>query len=223
MHTCCILHNIILQYDKLDISEWEDVDWSTVGNKWDAYIFEEREQLPPETSAEMQADENRLRDFQLQNDGGISTQTVDLRPRDHDKLLQLLKRHFLWQFGSGRICWPKAMSRTQRALTGMLTASPANPRAIIRPNNSSNNGVLYISDSVHRLVNGNQSIGEGLYTRVDLHRGEFICRYIGEEITRAQRDNREPQGAGGYCLGIWEQPDMFLDCFDQIYSYQNDI
>lgn len=116
--TCCILHNLILEFDGLD-SRWEnDVDWDTMNpqpdNSDEGYDEEE-------VSVQQQLINSRVEEWVsarvntpevddlLDNDYTVE---VD---RDFDSKRDMLIAHFIFAYNAGLVKWPKHLKPELRA------------------------------------------------------------------------------------------------------------
>ena len=59
---------------------------------------------------------------------------------------------------------------------------------------------VYIAKSIYRSSVSRQSIGLGLFAKVDIERDRIICRYQGDITTKEDYEVVEKSDLGGYCL-----------------------
>ena len=115
--TCCILHNMILEYDGLDRLWEEDVNWSKINPDNEEEGEEEGEEeeqiyytpvihndaaFHPSTIHELLVIDDELRVYD------------DVEKKAHDKMKRLLANHLQIMYETGMLRWPKCRKDIER-------------------------------------------------------------------------------------------------------------
>jgi len=134
-------------------------------------------------------------------------------------LQKLLITHFDVSFKLGLISWPRRMClEVQKRLkkTEIISEFSAVRRAL-----AFKNDMLYVSPSNLRVegdVKGiyDKTVGDGLFTRMPINKGDIIAEFLNEWITRTDYEERTEAGKGGYIIKIKEKDkiDRYMDCYN---------
>ena len=223
--SCCILHNMLLILDGLDISAWElDAAWDSL--ELDPSLWDIEEDTTSISSSvlsptldsipDVVIPFNGLPDTNQFIDNGLEVYVSPSRPRSNNEIRifpikapTTLKRalidHFSICYRLGRIQWPKNMKMVVRNTMNMpkpITDHAAIVRALamIRETlvvrNSLHNRLCKVSRSIANL----KSIGKGLFSIIQMEKNEVISDFIGEFISKDVAKSRCLEGKGGYQL-----------------------
>jgi hypothetical protein len=118
-YTCCILHNMLLQFDGLD-SRWEqDVDWEMLnpqtGNDDDDYDIDGLAVHVPQRGQQEQRILNRVAAWQSAVEIIYEGNEVD-EEKDvtFEEKRQRLLRHFQTKYDKGEVSWPKGFCEVKK-------------------------------------------------------------------------------------------------------------
>ena len=99
MKTCCALHNIILVYDGIDISNWESVNWGELEPE-----MEENQDIiqQPDVLDIIQEENIFVESTDYLIPLTVRTERIDIRTGKRT-LKEALQQHFAWAFRKGEV------------------------------------------------------------------------------------------------------------------------
>lgn len=162
----CILHNIILEYDRASHEEmrrWENVDWSAIDPNMSEEDFVVAEPAPDEDTVEL---ELPFLSDPLSSEGAIVLSSDSTY--DYDKLKSMLISSFHVQFRLGQVYWPKRFQGWQRDCLAL--------QRIIRRISHECRNALYARLSSY-VTERNEDIGEGLFSTIKFHPNDCIAEF----------------------------------------------
>jgi hypothetical protein len=237
--SCAILHNIILEFDKLSISSWEyNVEWHNL-NPENNVCLNEMEYECTDTNENLNDDLLSETDdivFPTVSNYACTTQ-VHIGQNENEcitkkfirgqyKLFKdCLVNHFSHQYRIGEVYWPKGFSKKQCDIFPIVTNYINRIRTDLFQ-------VLYAAPSTLRSKVINETgreeysglIGHGLFSQIIYKKDDAIVEFMGEIIAKDIFKARESEDKGGY--GVYITTNEVLDCFNHRHvcmgSYAND-
>ena len=213
-HTACILHNMILIHDGLDISQWN------LRRRWKLSVDEDSEEEEEEAKEEeiIREDEAHVLDIEVNEKARnlssiVVCQGTTVRYRILDYVLRRnhLIDSFHIQYCLGLLTWPRQLKNNQRKKLSLQ------PNIIDRVNRRTQLELLkhlYIKPSTLYYTTNTgerQVVKDGLFCGLNLHTGDIICRYIGEEIYAHQYIAKEIKKETQFIVHN-DRKTKFLDC-----------
>jgi hypothetical protein len=203
MKTCCVLHNMLLEYDE----HCNDVDWEALDPLPELHFDEENLQqlLPVQPTPHLMRSGLAV----IPHTSGASITEYELRAgRILEKALQ---EHFSFCFKRGYTVWPRGFTAEHRA------RFPQRADLLFSEWNC-----LYTAPSWYKARNAGGAyttdIGNGLFSAIDLPAEQKLCRFQGVFITPEQKAARETAGQGGYILELYGG--RLLDCYANAVKMQ---
>jgi hypothetical protein len=120
MYCCCILHNLLISADGIDIAWEDDVAWDTLDPDAEA----DGDEIVPnvvevvDNVVELHAAELPVEHHQI-------SQVNSSCMRFYEKKKSILVTHFLQWYNRGLLCWPRNMGVVQRGLLPLLNGNAA--------------------------------------------------------------------------------------------------
>jgi hypothetical protein len=195
---CCILHNMILIYDRRDIMEWEiNVDWELLDP--DDQIEEEDDIENEEVTVGEIVQQEQLPIFTISNDEPMRL----LSNGNNASFTSKLCLSFAIQFEMELLQWPRNFSPHQKHVLSKSRLERISQRAELDLYKT-----LVVSESNFRAFNPitnmyDISIGKGLKAGVYYKPLDRVVEWIqGERISKMEYDIRVAAGKGGYALKI---------------------
>jgi hypothetical protein len=122
---------------------------------------------------------------------------------DYYKLRSALCVHFAQSYRRGLVCWPKRFKGWQRSV---FTIPPVAQRS-----NLQYWACLYHKPSEICLRGSLQTIGDGLFSRLNYNASETIVEYNGKLTSVSAYEKEVANGRGGYAVHINNK--TVLNCF----------
>jgi len=210
--TCCILHNMLLAYDGLDGHDMMREDfWNALDpnlNDTDTLLNDD---ATPEAALQGPALQgpaafhNVIDMYNLATCRTWLTQGPNMFTLKPRQVREKLILHFKHQYRIADLWWPKGFGRKQRLLHDIPRVTKRTATLLAR--------ALYTKVSNFKDAQG-ASIGEGLFSKIAMSKGDHIAWYTGELVTQKQYDEIivTPTRTEGYAIRIC--PDEILDCFN---------
>ena len=140
MITCCILHNMLLHCDGLDMSQWDnDEDWENIDpNAGEEEDIEDISNTAVEVTDTSSHTENNpatlfatLGTLIPDNNSAITTpaEVIQRDMSNHRMKRRRLVRHFATQYKNGKLEWPKGFKQKQKTI---MPLKPNVHKAMIR-------------------------------------------------------------------------------------------
>lgn len=202
--TACILHNIILEYDRAfheEAARWENVDWSQV----DPNLSEEDIAAAVAAAASPENAANEDMPFlpdPISAEGAVAI--CSNSSYDYARLKDMLIRSFHIQFRMGQVYWPKRFQGWQRDCFAL-------ERIVQRITRECKNA-LY--GRLSHYVNGaGDDIGEGLFSTIPFSEGDCIAEFHRDNdrsIDDAQLDLLKEVGLARFVIRI--KDGVYWDC-----------
>jgi hypothetical protein len=209
--TACILHNMLLVYDGLDLSNWEEnVEWENL----DPNHEEDIENI---NLNEEQVENHNNIQFPVPDVELINNQHIDLMQIQdlghfndvkvfytHSLFRKALVDHFHYMYKIARICWPKNLKSWQAQKYGTS-------RTIVERISKELSRSLYANDStLYSSINPNFPFGQGLFSHLKYKIGDIITAFKGEVINVEEANSRIENNMGEYI--IYLNNNYYLDC-----------
>ena len=212
MKTVCILHNMLLIRDGMDIFEWANYDPDLTDDMEEQIIFNDNIQLLDDNTAE-----NTLQNIVHKKDTTIIGKSFYAsNPLNYQRLKELLIISFSHQYLIGSVIWPKNFSKRSRIA---FPKSPAINR-IYQAGYSLPDlrgeyfRALYIKPSDLRLIINseisNNSVGRGLFCAVSVIKGTFFGKFKGNIIASEAHSIDNALEENKYCIRL--NAGFVLDC-----------
>jgi hypothetical protein len=209
MKTAAILHNMLLDYDRLNLENTEEF-WSKLDpdetEHYEIDIIEKynKKKMPEQTTIDALTEDYSMplvdRDFQ-------PIQVFNEQNILH--FAQALQIHFKHQYRLGILSWPKLMGRRQRKKYPIVTASVEN--------NAVSRAALYVRDSDllgrdKNKITYTSPVGKGLFSSVSYKKNDIICYFSGKERGRKALKKSIKEGTDGYIIHFNKK--RHLDCYN---------
>lgn len=211
--TACILHNMMLMYNGVDLLDWErNIDWSTVDPDLDMTEYDESMHMMDdyEDPQIIPIPGSRFGRHWLHETTLVGRTFHYNHSSDFDCLRDSLVNHFYHNYLLGLVRWPHRSSISLRLRLRI-------PRLGVGLNEVQYSHALYVKDSNFRRVNDGTAIGKGLFSCLTYKKGEIIVQYKGrvttndEHIQLCCRDNDNGVLRKQYCIGY--KIGFIFDCF----------
>jgi hypothetical protein len=211
--TCCALHNMLLRYNGHGkINNWENYD--------------------PDGLEEENYEANReeyILASSISNPHNVAFEEVSPTvPRRlvpwylgrYNLQRDFVMKHFIQLYESGQIFWPRNFKSRQKSTMNIPAPIAARIAATAVPRN---NNTLYVTRSKSfrkDLINNTytRSIGNGLFTSVEIQANQRIIQFNGEVISVQEYHLRTARGQGGYIIQLSDTD--YLDCFKTRWDNQ---
>jgi len=213
--TACILHNMLLIHDGMDLSQWE------LKQRW--YVDEEEENDEAKEEEEdinvynehNVNEEDRVDDVQRMQELSTLKVNTDVIRRYRLTDYSLLRSHlidsFHIQYSLGLLSWPRQLKNSKHKKLSIPSniIDRINSRTQLHMHNS-----LYIGNSSLYFYDDQQirvKVNKGLFCSLNLHRHDTITRFIGEEIYTHEYRMRKENKNDAYLITN-DTNNKFLDC-----------
>ena len=222
MKTCCILHNMLLSFDRIGLEAYLDESmWDRLDPDLTDELAEQDMDLEP---TDISFDEAPVIPFNITH---VSIETINNMPLlrqfgttstfEYNDLRSLLVIHFNQKMRMQQIVWPKSIASNQRANISYFTRAREEAEKALYHKPS----ILRLKDRQGRQYTG--LIGDGLFSHVmyqgkkesmsGFKAGDPIAKFRGVIKSIAEYDMDAESGKGGYAVLIREG--FVLDCYDE--------
>ena len=234
MHSCCIIHNMLLVVDGLNVINWEtNIDWELEQSEYG--ITADHDDTSTDDFMEFYVEQNDRSnnndEYHIGNNEGAAenldnSNAVAFNPPpavihqlnsiSHENKRRVLVTHFSHMYSKGLLKWPKGLDKTKKKALPIRKVHQAILRARLVLQNNPNSFFelpkLIVKESNLRTNLDNKKIGFGLFSIGTFKKDEKITDFIGEIITMEEYNMRAIAGKGGYCVSFRSQT-MVLDCY----------
>jgi hypothetical protein len=235
MHACCMLHNMILDWDRNLASMWEhNILWEKlhpfeVEPQTDSDSYNENYQPLTQDNDVGEVDLNCYDASIYANDDTERALNNDLVIQNaikfHKSKTDVLINHFASAFEKGKVFWPTRFKLVQKTYFPVKTSKvvqqilqrmkmPISIPAAINTQRKRMTKDLEIKKSLLYRNDTRHSIGEGLFVKTLFKKGTKIATYIGEKVSKQAYLMKEAAGLGGYVVRIHKTQDVYLDCYN---------
>ena len=239
--TACILHNMLLTLDGLDIGAWElDAAWDSIAMDPRLWNVDQLASTASTTASSASsalvalADDDGFVPFaglthldESEADGIVAWSPGRIEPRSikviglksPNTLRELLIEHFSVSYRLGRVQWPKNMKQSTRFRVGRPQVI-TEPKAILRALSVIRESLIVKKSCLRRYDDSQapgryfDTVGNGLFTDMRIRKDEVIAEFIGEVIMVEEAEARTRAGCGGNMIEV--RGDRLLDCYNYL-------
>lgn len=202
VRTCCVLHNMLLDFNKQGNRAEED--WENLDPEAEDPVQNDAPVSSASGSRGSQSDSERSAE-PLHCDDPLVTVRVPFAEKNFHLLKESLMSHFIFQYAQGKVKWPKSKNPTvlNQVVSKVLGRVDIFVKSIFQIKESG----LKAKDAsgVARFP-----IGNGLFARRGFYPDEDVITFVGEYIDEAEKKRREKAKLLGYMIAVTQ--DVYLDC-----------